>query len=162
MNVRQRPFRTLSPCTARDASAKAARLYEAIAAREPGNAEARHYLGAILASAGRLQEAKALNEARARAQAERVRLSRKLCRGAGAPEDFAEALELSAKALSGSRATQSRLSQRGVAAELDRLDEARAAFVALLRCPRPPAGRKEYASADASGRTRRGAAVIGR
>ena len=40
--------------------AEAARLYEAIAAREPNNAEAREYLAAILASAGRLDQAKAL------------------------------------------------------------------------------------------------------
>ena len=60
MNVRQPTLQDAFALHGQGRLGEAARLYEAIIAREPGNAEARHYLGAILASAGRLKDAKAL------------------------------------------------------------------------------------------------------
>jgi tetratricopeptide (TPR) repeat protein len=126
---------------------EAARLYEAIAAREPDNAEARHYLGALLASTGRLQDAKALMKRALELKPKAFAYLENYIGVLVLAEDFAEALELSRKALGRQPRNANVLYLQAASLQkLDRLDEARAAFVELLRlAPNHPAGRKEYA-----------------
>jgi tetratricopeptide (TPR) repeat protein len=147
MNVRQPTLQDAFALHGQGRLGEAARLYEAIAAREPGNAEARHYLGAILASAGRLQEAKALMKRALELKPSEFAFLENYVGALVLAEDFAEALELSAKALKRQPRNPNLVYLNAASLQkLDRLDEARAAFVALLRlAPAHPAGRKEYA-----------------
>ncbi len=126
---------------------EAARLYEAILAREPDDAEARHYLGAILASTGRLQDAKALMKRALELKPSEFAYLENYIGVLVLAEDFGEALELSRKALERQPRNANVLYLQAASLQkLDRLAEARAAFVELLRlAPNHPAGRKEYA-----------------
>jgi len=150
-----RSLATVSHSTIQDAFAlhrqgrtvEAARLYEAIAAREPGNAEARHYLGVIFASTGRLQDAKALMKQALELKPNEFAFLENTIGALVLAEDFGEALDLSRKALRRRPRNANLLYLHAASLQkLDRLDEARQAFVALLRlAPGHVAGRKEYA-----------------
>ena len=126
---------------------EAARIYEAVIAREPNNAEARHYLGALLASAGRLGDAKALMKRALELKPREFLYLENYIGVLVLAEDFAEALELSRKALERQPSNANVLYLQAASLQkLDRLEEARAAFAALLRlAPNHPAGRKGYA-----------------
>ncbi len=147
MNVRQPTLRDAFALHGQGRLGEAARLYEAIAAREPGNAEARHYLGAILASAGRLQEAKALMKRALELKPSEFAFLENYVGVLVLAEDFGEALELSRAALKRQPRSANLVYLNAASLQkLDRLDEARAGFVALLRlAPDHLAGRKEYA-----------------
>ena len=126
---------------------EAARLYEAIIAREPDNAEARLNLGVILLSAGRANEAKPLMK---RALQLKPNEPGYLVNYLGAlmyAGDFAEALDLSRRALDRQPRNADFLYVHALSLQkLDRLEEARARFVALLRlAPGHRGGRLEYA-----------------
>jgi len=127
---------------------EAARIYEAIAAREPHNAEARHYLGAILASTGRLDQAKALMKRSLELKPKEFAYLENYVSVLVLAEDFAEALALSREALERQpRSVNVLYLQAASLLKLDRLEEARAQFVALLRlAPGHEAGCKEYAT----------------
>ncbi len=147
MNVRQPTLQDAFALHGQGRLGEAARIYEAIAAREPGNAEARHYLGAILASAGRLQDAKALMKRALELKPSEFAFLENYVGVLVLAEDFGEALELGRTALKRQPRNANVLYLNAASLQkLDRLDEARAAFVALLRlAPDHLAGRKEYA-----------------
>jgi len=147
MNVRQPTLQDAFALHGQGRLGEAARLYEAIAARETGNAEARHYLGAILASAGRLQEAKALMKRALELKPSEFAFLENYVGVLVLAEDFGEALELSRQALKRQPRNPNLVYLNAASLQkLDRLDEARAGFVALLRlAPGHPEGRKEYA-----------------
>ena len=147
MNVRQPTLQDAFALHGQGRLGEAARIYEAIAAREPGNAEARHYLGAILASAGRLQDAKALMKRALELKPSEFAFLENYVGVLVLAEDFGEALERSRTALKRQPRNANLLYLNAASLQkLDRLDEARAAFVALLRlAPDHLAGRKEYA-----------------
>ena len=147
MNVRQPTLQDAFALHGQGRLGEAARIYEAIAAREPGNAEARHYLGALLASAGRLQDAKPLMKRALELKPSEFAFLENYVGVLVLAEDFAEALELGRKALERQPRNPNLVYLNAASLQkLDRLDEARAAFVALLRlAPAHLAGRKEYA-----------------
>ncbi len=147
MNVRQPTLQDAFALHGQGRLGEAARLYEAIAAREPGNAEARHYLGAILASAGRIQEAKALMKRALELKPSEFAYLENYVGVLVLAEDFAEALEPSRKALKRQPRNPNLVYLNAASLQkLDRLYEARDGFVALLRlAPGHPEGRKEYA-----------------
>jgi tetratricopeptide (TPR) repeat protein len=126
---------------------EAARIYEAIAAREPKNAEARHYLGALLASAGRIPEARALMKRALDLKPGEFAFLENYVGVLVLAEAFEEALERSRLALERQPRNINLLYLNAASLQkLDRLEEARTAFVELLRlAPNHPAGRKEYA-----------------
>jgi tetratricopeptide (TPR) repeat protein len=126
---------------------EAARIYEAIAAREPNNAEARHYLGAIFASSGRFAEAKALMKRSLELKPNEFVYLENTLGLLVLAGDFAEALELSRRAVALQPRNANVLYMQAVALQkLEIFDEARAQFAALLRlAPDHQAGRKEYA-----------------
>ena len=145
MSARQPPLQEAFALHRQGRVGEAARLYEAIVAKEPGAAEARHYLGAILASAGRLTEAKALMKRALELRPDDFSFLENYVGVLVLAEDFAEALELSRKALKRQPGNPNLLYLRAVSLQkLDRLDEAREAFLALLRtAPKHPPGRKD-------------------
>ena len=147
MNVRQPTLQDAFALHGQGRLGEAARIYEAIAAREPGNAEARHYLGALLASAGRFQDAKALMKRALELKPSEFAFLENYVGVLVLAEDFGEALELGRTALKRQPRNANVLYLNAASLQkLDRLDEARAAFVALLRlAPDHLAGRKEYA-----------------
>ena len=147
MNVRQPTLQDAFALHGQGRLGEAARLYEAIIAREPGNAEARHYLGAILASAGRLKDAKALMKRALELKPNEFAFLENYVGVLALAEDYGEALELGRKALARQPRNPNLLYLNAVALQkLDRLDEARDAFAALTRlAPGHLAGRKEYA-----------------
>ena len=147
MNVRQPTLQDAFALHGQGRLGEAARLYEAIAAREPGNAEARHYLGALLASTGRLQDAKALMKRALELKPNEFAFLENYIGVLVLAEDFGEALELCERARKRHPGNPNLLYLRAASLhKLDRLDEARDAFVALLRvAPKHPSGRKEYA-----------------
>ena len=121
--------------------AEAARLYEAIAAREPKNAQARQYLGVILLSAGRPNEAKALMKRALELKPNEIDYLENYIGALVITEDFDEALELSRNALARQPRNANILYLNAISLQkLDRLDEARAAFVALLQPRAKPSG----------------------
>jgi tetratricopeptide (TPR) repeat protein len=129
-------------------TAEAARLYEAIAAREPNNAEARQYLGVILASAGQLDQAKALMKRSLELKPNEFAFLENYAGALTLAEEFAETLEVSRRALALRPQSVNVLYLSAAALQnLDRLEDARAQFVALLRlAPDHQAARKEYAA----------------
>lgn len=147
MNARQPTLQEAFALHGQGRVGEAARLYEAIAAREPGNAEARHYLGAILASAGRLKDAKALMRRALELKPNEFAFLENYVGVLVLTEDYGEALELARKALARQPRNPNLAYLHAVSLQkLDRLDEARDAFVALMRlAPGHVAGRKEYA-----------------
>ena len=147
MNVRQPTLQEAFALHGQGRVGEAARLYEAIAAREPGNAEARHYLGAILASAGRLRDAKALMKRALELKPNEFAYLENYVGVLALAEDYAEALDHCERALKRQPRNPNLLYLHAVALQkLDRLDEARDAFVAMQRvAPGHLAGRKEHA-----------------
>lgn len=126
---------------------EAARVYQAIAAREPTNAEARHYLGALLASAGRVQDARALMKRALELKPSEFAFLENYITLLVAAEAFEEALPLAQRAVSTQPRNANALYLLSVCLEkLDFVDEARRKFEALLKViPKHQAGRKEYA-----------------
>ena len=147
MNVRQPTLQDAFALHRQGRTAEAARLYEAIAAREPNNAEARLNLGVILLSAGRLNEAKALMKRALQLKPTEFAYLENYISVLILTDELAEALELSRKALARQPPNVNILYLNALSLQkLDRLDEARAQFVALLRlAPNHRAGRLEYA-----------------
>ena len=161
MNVRQPTLQDAFALHGQGRLGEAARLYEAIAAREPGNAEARHYLGAILASAGRIQEAKALMKRALELKPSEFAFLENYVGVLVLAEDFGEALELSRKALKRQPRNPNLVYLNAASLQkLDRLYEARDGFVASAPPRSRPSGGPQgiRGHADASGRTRGGAA----
>ena len=148
MSIRQPTLQDAFALHGQGRTAEAARLYEAIAAREPNNAEARQYLGVILASAGRFDQAKALMKRSLELKPNDFAFLENYAGALVLAEDFAEALEVSRKALAQRPQSVNALYLHAASLQkLDRLEEARAQFVALLRlAPDHQAGRKEYAA----------------
>jgi tetratricopeptide (TPR) repeat protein len=147
MNVRQPTLQDAFALHGQGRLAEAARVYEAIIAHEPNNAEARHYFGALLAAAGRLKEAKALMKRALELKPNEFAFLENTVGALVLAEDFAEALEFCRKALARQPRNPNLLYLNAAALQkLDRLSEARVAFVELLRvAPAHPWGRKEYA-----------------
>ena len=161
MNVRQPTLQDAFALHSQGRLGEAARIYEAIAAREPGNAEARQYLGAIYVSAGRIAEAKALMKRALELKPSDFAFLENYVGALVLAEDFDEALELSQKALKRQPPSANMLYLCAVSLQrLHRLAEARERLAALLRlAPGHPSGRKEYAATlGASRRNQRGAA----
>jgi tetratricopeptide (TPR) repeat protein len=125
----------------------AARIYQAIAAREPKNAEARHYLGAILSAAGRFDEAKALMKRSLELKPDDFVYLENYISLLTLAGDFAEALELSRKAIALQPRNPNVLYLHAVSLQkLSLLDEARENFATLRRlAPGHLPGRKEFA-----------------
>jgi tetratricopeptide (TPR) repeat protein len=128
---------------------EAARLYEAVIAREPNNAAARHYLGALLATAGRLDDAKAQMKRALELKPNEFAFLENYAGVLVLAEDFAEALEASLKALKRQPRNPNLLYLKAVSLlKLDRLNEARSGFATLLSvAPGHLDGRKEFAAA---------------
>ena len=147
MNARQPTLQDAFALHGQGRLAEAARLYEAIAAREPNNAEARGYLGAILAGAGRVSEATPLMKRALELKPGEFAFLENYAGALTLAEDFAEALEVAERGLKQQPRNANLLYLRAASLQkLDRLDAARAAFLALLRiASKHPAGRKEYA-----------------
>jgi tetratricopeptide (TPR) repeat protein len=148
MNVRPPTLQDAFALHGQGRLGEAARIYEAIIAREPNNAEARHYLGALLASAGRLDDAKAQMKRALQLKPNEFAFLENYIGLLVLAEDFTQALEFSAKALERQPRNPNLLYLRAVSLQkLDRLNEARVGFVALLSlAPGHPDGRKEYAA----------------
>ena len=148
MNVRQPTLQDAFALHSQGRLGEAARIYEAIAAREPGNAEARQYLGAIYVSAGRIAEAKALMKRALELKPSDFAFLENYVGALVLAEDFDEALELSQKALKRQPPSANMLYLCAVSLQrLHRLAEARERLAALLRlAPGHPSGRKEYAA----------------
>jgi tetratricopeptide (TPR) repeat protein len=147
MNVRPPTLQNALALHGQGRLAEAARVYEAIIAREPNNAEARHYLGVLLAAAGRLSDAKAQMKRALELKPNEFAFLENTAGALALAEDFAEALEVCRKGLAQQPRNPNLLYLSAAALQkLDRLDEARAAFIELLRiAPAHPWGRKEYA-----------------
>jgi tetratricopeptide (TPR) repeat protein len=128
---------------------EAARLYEAVIAREPSNAAAHHYLGALLATAGRLDRAKAQMKRALELKPNEFAFLENYAGVLVLAEDFTEALEASLKALKRQPRSPNLLYLKAVSLlRLDRLTEARSGFATLLSvAPGHLDGRKEFAAA---------------
>jgi tetratricopeptide (TPR) repeat protein len=126
---------------------EAAQIYQAIAAREPRNAEARHYLGAIFSAARRFDEAKALMKRSLELKPNEFVYLENYLSVLVLAGDFAEAVELSRKAMALQPRNANVLYVNAVSLQkLSLLDEARDRFAALGRlAPGHLAGRKEFA-----------------
>ncbi len=125
----------------------AARVYESIVAREPANAEARHYLGVILASSGRLEEARALMKRSLELKPRDFSFLENYVTLLVGAEAFDEALDFARKAAAIQPRSPNALYLLAVCLQKTGfLAEARAKFSALLQAdPNHFSGRKEYA-----------------